>query len=68
MVIVLPDEKTGLTELESKLDTLEIGTFLRQSAPVKVEVTLPKFKLEYDQELSGILSKVGYLMPVYLKV
>lgn len=58
MVIVLPDERMGLAEVEKKLAGVEFKN-LTKSRPVEVEVSLPRFKLEYSQNLVEILSEVS---------
>lgn len=59
MLILLPDKRTGLSDLEEKLhsiDLKEIVTERMQSS--LVEVTLPKFKIELQTELPEVLTKV----------
>lgn len=57
MVIVLPNEKDGLNSIEEKLSLVDFEA-LKNKMPVKVCVTLPKFKLEETLKLVPILQSV----------
>jgi len=59
MVIVLPDEVDGLAAMEDKLATMDLNTIDKRMGSIKVEVTLPKFKLEESLELSPVLQGMG---------
>ena len=61
MFIILPNKVDGLAELESKLaseNVLDsINTAMRM--PTKIEVAIPKFKLEASVELNEHLKALG---------
>jgi serpin B len=59
MVVLLPRAKDGSAALETKLNTELLKTTLQQMRRRKVEIYLPKFKLESTFELNAPLSKLG---------
>uniref|UniRef100_A0A2P2HX62 Leukocyte elastase inhibitor-like n=1 Tax=Hirondellea gigas TaxID=1518452 RepID=A0A2P2HX62_9CRUS len=59
MVIVLPDARTGLAALEEKMSGFDMKTLLPRNMKTKVEVFLPRFKLEYSNDLVKTLSGLG---------
>ncbi|XP_065334885.1 serpin B4-like [Cloeon dipterum] len=60
MAIILPNKKDGLKVLEEKLATAaDLGEILQSGSPLKVEVHLPKFKIETSLDLVDHLSKMG---------
>nr|AGM71678.1 serpin [Panstrongylus megistus] len=59
MVIMLPDEITGLPELENKLSTLNYTEILRSLHKVTVNVTLPQFTIGKTIYLKKILKQLG---------
>lgn len=62
MFIILPDSKTGLAELESNLNTIDINELSKKMFSQEVNVELPKFKIEFDVELNEPLKKVKILI------
>lgn len=58
-VVVLPNSRTGLPALEASLKNYDLSKITSQMYKQKVEVTLPKFKIEYEIELTNVLQKVG---------
>lgn len=62
MLILLPDERMGITDLEKKLHTIELKTITDRLRYDTVLVTFPKFQIELKIEMKEILSKVFYLM------
>ncbi|KAF5278859.1 hypothetical protein FQR65_LT03548 [Abscondita terminalis] len=56
MVIVLPNHKEGLANLENQMDKVLTATTEYQ---VKVHLQLPKFKVESEIALTDILKKLG---------
>jgi serpin B len=58
MLIILPNKRTGLAALESKLNTVDFGEITSQMYSEEVNVELPKFKIEFDIELTDPLKKV----------
>uniref|UniRef100_A0A224XIX2 Putative serine proteinase inhibitor n=1 Tax=Panstrongylus lignarius TaxID=156445 RepID=A0A224XIX2_9HEMI len=59
MVIILPDEIDGLTEVGNRLSTLNLAEILLSLYYVAVDVKLPKFKLEKAMELKDPLKQLG---------
>ncbi|XP_062925762.1 leukocyte elastase inhibitor-like isoform X1 [Mobula hypostoma] len=61
MVILLPDDVNGLENLQRSftLDCLKTWTNPKNMYHTKVNVTLPKFKLEENYDLTSILSQMG---------
>jgi len=59
MFILLPDKINGLNEMEKNLSNDDLENSLNNLEKTKVNITLPKFKIEYSTGLSDILSKMG---------
>lgn len=59
MLIILPNKIDGLSELESKLHTIDLNAMTNQMYSQEVIVTLPKFKIEYEISLNDVLKKVN---------
>jgi len=59
MVVILPDDKFGLSELESKLSFDLLLNSIKNTRNVKVQVQLPKFKIEGSFDLSETLQNLG---------
>ncbi|XP_068956584.1 serpin B6-like, partial [Petaurus breviceps papuanus] len=61
MVILLPDENTDLKTLEKGLTSEKLADWLnpKRMDETKVEVFLPRFKLEKDLNMEDILQKLG---------
>jgi len=60
IVIFLPNDRTGLSALESSLTASNAQQWLRQLEPVsKIIVTLPKFRMTQEFELGGTLGAMG---------
>jgi serpin B len=61
MVIVLPDARDGLGRVEKALTGARISGWLAKLKPERVDVQLPKFKIEMPEPLmlSGILKDLG---------
>lgn len=64
MVIVLPNKRDGLAEVEAKLAKADLYEIDRGLHSVEVEVSLPRFKLEESLELVEYLQAVS--MDVYI--
>lgn len=58
-VVVLPNSRTGLPALEAALKNYDLANITGQMYKQKVEVTLPKFKIEYEISLNDVLQKVS---------
>ncbi|KAK7583775.1 hypothetical protein V9T40_004738 [Parthenolecanium corni] len=59
MVIILPEEIDGLKSVEKKLQSVNLNSLLAETKSCKVDVKLPKFKLEKFVDLTQILSQNG---------
>ncbi len=59
MLIVLPKDAAGLSKLERSLSSEQIGRWMADLRPRKVNVYLPKFKLESKFELRAALTALG---------
>jgi len=59
MVLIAPRSPQGLAALESRLTAESLDAWLAKMAPRAVDTAMPKFKLEYTQELSGPLRSLG---------
>lgn len=61
MTIILPNEESNINEVEAQLNTDALENILdaHDTVPVRVEVHVPKFKLEFKTELSQMLIKMG---------
>ncbi|GBN17513.1 Serpin B4 [Araneus ventricosus] len=61
MLILLPNSKRGLRELENSLSSTFIQDLEQIMSETKVEVTLPKFKLEYSTSLKEKFQSLGLI-------
>lgn len=59
MLIILPNSPTGLSHLERKLTVESVGSIYERLESQEVNVEIPKFKIEFDMELNGPLTKVS---------
>lgn len=59
MLIVLPNKKDGLGELVAQLKDQDLAALSKKMRSTEVEVSLPKFKIEYDISLPEVLTKMG---------
>lgn len=59
-VVVLPNSRSGLSALESSLRNYDFNRITTQFRDEYVQVILPKFKIEYEIDLSNVLQKVGF--------
>lgn len=57
-VIVLPNNRTGLHELETKLKTYDWSQITDKMHSHSVNVQIPKFKAEFEINLNDVLKKV----------
>lgn len=60
MLFVLPNKEDGLSALEDKLVHTDLDKLLKDLQETKVEVTIPKFKVEKTIDLNDILKSVSY--------
>lgn len=59
MIVLLPDVKYGLTNLENELTPNVWKDVLRSTSVTEITVMLPKFKLEYEKTLNQVLWDLG---------
>jgi len=59
MYVLLPKDRYGLAKFESGLTGERLMKMIEQTDMVKVNVELPKFKLEKELDLVGTLKKIG---------
>ncbi|XP_068147292.1 serine protease inhibitor 42Dd-like [Drosophila tropicalis] len=62
MLIVLPNSKTGLPQLEKKLRSTQLSEITKKLVKLnqtRVMVKLPKFKAEFKMELTDVFQKLG---------
>ncbi|XP_055630061.1 serine protease inhibitor 42Dd-like isoform X4 [Toxorhynchites rutilus septentrionalis] len=59
MLILLPHERDGLGQLEENLLNLNISDMLTKMRSQEVELSLPKFKIEFNVDLQETLEKLG---------
>lgn len=70
-VIVLPNHRTGLAKLESELRNFDLSKIVADMYEQEVDVTIPKFKVEFEINLNDVLKKVktffllDYIMEAY---
>ncbi|XP_017838187.1 serine protease inhibitor 42Dd isoform X2 [Drosophila busckii] len=58
-MIILPQQQQGLAALESKLEQMDLHAISSQLRRQKVELSLPKFKFEFDVSLQQTLEQLG---------
>ncbi|KAG8268933.1 hypothetical protein J6590_011542 [Homalodisca vitripennis] len=59
MVFILPNKEDGLQAMEAKLAETSLESILKDLRDTRVEVTIPKFKVEQTLKLKDILQKMG---------
>ncbi len=62
MVIILPKKADGLAALEKDFTAKKLETYATSTTLNEVTLSLPKFKITYDVELSDTLRKMGMNM------
>ncbi|XP_055296672.1 serpin B3-like [Sitodiplosis mosellana] len=58
-VVILPNTRLGLSELESRLKNYDLSKVINRMSKKLVDVKLPRFKYEYEVQLNSILQKMG---------
>jgi len=59
MIILLPDAKDGLKELENNFSKINLHDISKKMTQYHVTVKLPRFKLEQSLQLEEVLSNVS---------
>ena len=62
MIVLLPQEKTGLLDLDDSLSVDTIGEWTRQLRQMQVRVLLPRFKLTGEFNLPKTLKAMGMIV------
>ncbi|KAJ9597389.1 hypothetical protein L9F63_011778 [Diploptera punctata] len=60
MFVLLPDARDGISDLESKLSTVDLATLFTSLPPEEVFVKIPKFKAESAIKLKPHLQELGF--------
>ncbi|XP_055317359.1 antichymotrypsin-2-like [Sitodiplosis mosellana] len=58
-IAILPNNRTGLSALESKMTEYNLATVTSQMSLQEVDVKLPKFKIEFEIKLMDVLKNLG---------
>ncbi|XP_061937508.1 antitrypsin isoform X2 [Apis cerana] len=61
MIIILPNEIDGLSEVEKKLQNIRLSDILNQGYEQEIQLYLPKFKVESEIHFNSILQKMGLI-------
>jgi serpin B len=61
MLILLPQQKGGLIELEDRLTAANLTNWTKNLQPTSVQVLLPRFKITFPCELSETLKSMGMI-------
>ncbi|XP_035222888.1 uncharacterized protein LOC118195672 [Stegodyphus dumicola] len=59
MLILLPNSRNGLEEVENKLSSNFIQDFKQNMRKTKIELALPKFRLEYSKSMKNAFQELG---------
>ncbi|XP_070509119.1 uncharacterized protein [Chironomus tepperi] len=59
MLVLLPNKRTGLAGLEKNLTEIGVKGLWSKMQKTKVDVQMPKFKIEYQVDLKAPLEKMG---------
>ena len=59
MIILLPDGIHGLKKLDESLNIDNLDKWLSKLSPQVVRVTIPRFKISWGSELSGLFKSMG---------
>lgn len=58
-MVVLPNQRTGLSAMETKMKDYDLTKITKEMSVHTVGLTIPKFKVEYDIKLNGVLANVS---------
>jgi serpin B len=59
MVVMLPRKVDGCGDLENRLTPALLSSSLKEMKPQRVEIFLPRFKLESSFDLNAVLARMG---------
>lgn len=57
-IVVLPNNRTGLATLEEELNKHDFSKIMNKMSKQKVRLLLPKFRVEFEIDISNVLMKV----------
>ncbi|XP_073823986.1 serpin 31A [Musca autumnalis] len=60
MLLILPNKRDGLAELEEKLKEVNLSSISEQMQMESVQLLLPKFQIDFECSLKGVLEKLGF--------
>lgn len=63
MYIFMPNEKININSFINKFDYWQFVNYITQMSAVRVDLLLPKFKIETKYSLKSILESMGMLIP-----
>lgn len=58
-MVILPNQRTGLSAMEAKMTGYDLTKITKEMSVHTVGLTMPKFKVEYDINLNGVLASVS---------
>lgn len=67
-LIILPFKRMGLPDLEAKLRDSAFSAIINQMHPRKIDVSIPKFKIDFEIELNAVLKRVGSFSMVFWRL
>ena len=59
LVIILPNKKNGLQEMVTKMADMKLNDILSKIRKGRIMVSMPKFKIEYEKDVTSILKNMG---------
>lgn len=66
MLLILPNDKDGLSKTELKLEKVDIADIMTEMQEEMLEVTIPKFTIETTVQLNNILQRVRPVHDLFL--
>lgn len=66
MFIILPNKRDGLPQLETRLKEIDMQDLSKNMYKSEVDVSIPKFKIEFEVSLVDALKKVMQFMDIIL--
>ncbi|XP_075149478.1 serpin 31A [Haematobia irritans] len=63
MLLILPNRRDGLKELEEKLKNVNLSSISEQMQMESVQLLLPKFKIDFECSLRQVLQKLDFSLP-----
>jgi serine protease inhibitor len=59
MTLIVPEGQHTVSDITRELNSSQLTTWLSQADTTRLELHLPKFKLEYEKEMREILTQLG---------